>query len=454
MRKRLTMCVAAALILAPLAGCEDDVATPGADAGVAGCEPECLVKSDELRDLSPEVPAADLAALVTGNTELATTLYAQLAGDSASQGKNLFVSPYSISLALSMTCAGARGQTEADMATALHFTLPPDRLHPAFDKLDLALASRAEPNEATGSKGFHLNIANSIWGQVGFPWEPDFLDTLAVSYGAGLRVIDFQAAPDPARLTINQWVEDMTEDRIKDLLPQGSVTDLTRMVLVNAIYFKAAWAVPFKEDKTKTADFHRLDGTTVQVPMMHMAAGDYAYHQGQGLVAVDLPYEGDELSMLLVVPDAGSFPAVEGALDAAMLAVIVDGADGVDGANGVTGLGAASVTLDMPRFGFSSEFSLKTVLTQLGMGVAFTDAADLTGMSSAGDLRITDVFHKAFVNVNEAGTEAAAATGVIAGGTSAPPHYDLTVDRPFLFLIRDRATGTVLFLGRVVDPAE
>lgn len=390
------------------------------------------------RDLSPKTSTSDLTALVTGNTALALDLYQALSDDPG----NLFYSPYSISLALAMTYAGARGQTEAQMADALHFTLSQDRLHPAFNALDLELASRGEGAAGKDGEGFRLNIANAIWGQDGYPFLQEFLDTLAVNYGAGMHLLDFAAAPEPSRVTINDWVADQTEGRIKNLIPQGLITTLTRLVLTNAVYFNAAWAYPFDEDDTSDGPFHTLDASEVTVPMMHLGE-ELRYAEGAGYQAVELPYDGDELSMVILLPGAGEFKAFEASLDVATLTSVL------------TGLSRRRVVLTMPKFTYVSQFKLSQVLSDLGMQDAFIpDQADLSGMDGTRSLFISEVVHKAFVDVDEAGTEAAAATAVIVGVTSVPidPPVEVTVDRPFIFLIRDIQTGTILFLGRVTDP--
>jgi serpin B len=352
---------------------------------------------------------------------------------------NLFYSPYSISLALAMTYAGARGNTETQMAQALHFDLPQDALHPAFNALDLDLLGRANGEKDS----FELNIANSIWGQQDFAFEQAFLDTLAANYGAGLRLTDFANAPEPARQAINQWVSNQTKERIKDLIPDGAITPDTRLVLANAIYFNAKWVYPFSHEGTHDGTFNTLDGAQITVPLMNLdRPSPLAYVQGQGFQAVELPYVGEQMSMLVVVPDAGTFPTFEAAFSADQLATIL------------AALQPQTVQLTLPKFQFESSFNLGEALTGLGMTDAFDpSAADFSGMDGEGDLFIGAVIHKAFVAVDEEGTEAAAATAVImemAG--AATSGVILIVDRPFLFFIRDMQTGTLLFAGRVVAP--
>ena len=423
----VTLLFAASLLLG--AACGDAAETERPDQ--AG-----FVSSDVQRVLSPVVPASEGEELVAGSNEFAFDLYRAL----ATEDGNLFYSPYSISLALAMTYAGARGETEQEMADTLHFTLPQDRLHPAFNGLDLELASRGQGAEGTDEEGFRLNIANAIWGQEGYSFLERFLDTLAENYGAGLRIVDFEREAEKARVTINDWVADETEGKIRDLIPPGVIDDLTRLVLTNAIYFNAAWLSPFQEPNTEDGPFHTLDGREVQVPMMSQLAS-FGYAEGEGYQAVELPYDGEALSMVVLLPDAGEFEAFEGRLNADLFSSLAED------------LTRRQVVLTMPRFKYESTFSLSDALKELGMPTAFTEFADFSGMNGEGGLYIQDVLHKAFVSVDEKGTEAAAATAVVVGTTSAPsPDVELTIDRPFVFLIRDIQTGAVLFAGRVLDP--
>jgi len=404
-----------------------------------------MVASKQARVTAPNVPADDAEALREGNTAFAADFYQQLRSDAAQDGKNLFFSPYSISLALAMTYAGARGNTATEMAKALHYTLPQDRLHPAFNALDLALTSRGEGKQAADGKAFRLRVTNSIWGAPQTTFEPPFLDTLAQSYGAGVRLTDFIKDPEAARGTINTWVDHETENRIKELLPQRSISGDTRLVLVNAIYFNAAWATPFQKTATRPGTFHGLGGD-VQTELMHQG-GQLDYAQGDGYRAVALPYDGNELSFVAVVPD--ELGAFESAFTAAQAKTIA------------TSLAPATVELTLPKFKIDgASISLKDALAARGMKDAFVeDRADLTGIAALPNapLHISDVFHQAFVSVDEQGTEAAAATAVVVGRTTSAPVdppkvIEVRIDKPFLFFVRDNATGAVLFLGRVVKP--
>lgn len=395
------------------------------------------MQSDKPRETSPEVNEAGLTTLVDGNSAFALDLYRALRGTD----ENLFYSPYSISLALAMTYAGARGETEQQMADTLHFILPQDQLHPAFNWLDIELARRGEGAQGKDGEGFRLNIVNAIWGQKDYEFLTTFLDLLAENYGAGLRILDFVNAPEESRVTINNWVSDQTEGRIEDLIPQGLIDALTRLVLTNAIYFNAAWQHPFSEDMTEDGPFYLLDGSKVMVPMMKQME-NFGYTEGEGYQAVELPYDGRELSMVILLPQTDNFKSFEGSLDYQRVDTIIKG------------LEYRQVSLTMPKFEFESAFRLKETLSALGMPVAFSGAADFSGMTGDRDLFIGDVVHKAFVSVDEAGTEAAAATAVIMP-TAMPPGelVEVTVDRPFIFLIRDIETNSILFVGRVLDPS-
>ena len=394
-----------------------------------------VLKSDKERITSPDVSAADVALLVEGNSAFAFELYQALKGKEG----NLFYSPHSISLALAMTYAGARGETAQQMANTLHFMLEQE-LRPAFNWLDAELARRGEGAKGKDGEGFRLNIVNAIWGQKDYSFLPAFLDVLAENYGAGLRILDFITETEASRLAINQWVSDQTEGRIEDLIPPGAIGALTRLVLTNAIYFNAAWEYPFAEDMTADGPFYLLDGGQVIVPMMKQTES-FGYGEGEGYQAIELPYDGGELSMVILLPEAGNFQTFEEGLQAQQVCDII------------SGLQPTEVGLMMPQFEFDSEFSLKDTLAEMGMPVAFTGGADFSGMTGNRELSISDVVHKAFVAVDEAGTEAAAATAVIMELTAVPePPVEVTIDRPFIFLIRDIETGAILFVGRVMNP--
>ena len=419
----LRFLVLASLVLSSLAGC-----APG-PAGVT------VAQSAIPRETSPSIPEGDLPALVQVDNDFGLALYQVLRQEEG----NLFYSPFSISLALAMAYAGARGQTEQEMAQALRFTLPQDRLHPAFNALLLDLDRRAEEAD---DEAFQMSIANSIWGQRDYAFLQEYLDVLARNYGAGMRLADFMNAPEEARVAINDWVSEETEERIQDLIPECVIDALTRLVLANAIYFKASWSEQFEEAKTQTQDFHLLDGSVVSVPMMHQTA-TFRYGESEGVQAVELPYVGDQVAMLILMPQSGGFESFESSLTPEVLQSLI------------ASMEPRQLALGMPKYEIRSSFGLVPALAQLGMSTAFGSEADFSGIDGTRDLYISDVVHQAFVSVDEAGTEAAAATAVIIGVTAMPmAPFELTLDRPFVFFLRDVQTGAILFAGRLVNPAE
>ncbi len=406
---------------------------------LAACAPSPaanVAQSILKRETHPNVPESGVNALVNGNNAFALDLYRSL----RSSDGNLILSPFSVSLALAMTYAGARGETESQMADALHFS--GQDVHPAFNALDLDLAQRGQSADKD-QEPMQLNIANAVWAEQTYPFLQEFLDTIALNYGAGIRLADFIGQYDAVRKEINRWVEDQTKDKIKNLLAEGTLNPRTRMVLVNAIYFKADWLTQFDPNDTYDAPFHLLDGSEAQVKMMSNGLYGIPYVSGDGFQAVELPYAGETAAMTILVPDAGNFVAFEAELDAAKLNEILNA------------MQPASIQLGLPKFQFESQFSLPAQLSALGMTDAFNpDLADFSGMTGNRDLFISDVIHKAFVAVDEEGTEAAAATAVIMELAMAPMfEKTLTIDRPFIFLIRDTVSGQILFMGRVVNPS-
>ncbi len=386
---------------------------------------------------------AGMGTVAKGNNELAVDLYQKL----RTEDGNLFLSPYSITSALAMCYAGAKGNTEAEMAKALRFSLPQDALHAAMGALTKDLNGRVyegkwEKDPDKGRKPFELVVANALWGQTGYPFRKEYLDLVGKAYDAGLTELDFQKDTEGARQTINAWVEKKTNDRIKDLIARGMLAPDARLVLTNAIYFKAAWAEAFRKEATKDEDFHLAGGEAAKVPMMH-GTHRYRYLDGDGFQAIEIPYLGEQATMVVLVPrEAGGLPALEAKLTAADLDAWLGG------------MKREQIALGLPRFKTECAFLLNAQLQALGMKDAFGyPAADFTGMSETKELYIGLVIHKSFVDVNEEGTEAAAATAIVmrAGGMPAEPR-SLTIDRPFLYLIRDAKTGAILFLGRIVDP--
>jgi serpin B len=388
-----------------------------------------------------------LADLVAGNTRFALDLYGELR---AGNDGNIIVSPLSISLALAMTYTGAAGDTASQMAGTLGFELDQADLGPAFHDLvdDLVSRGTAEEDEDNGVSARALNIANALWGEESYPFDEDFIDQLDNDFGAGMELVSFKEDPEVARDDINDWVEEHTEGRIEDIVPEGAITTDTRLVLANAIWFYGAWSATFDPENTEDGDFTLLDGDTVDVPFMYQQEF-FNLAQGDDYLAIDLPYQGSGFTCTILLPAAGTFEAFEESLDSAFLD------------DALAGLTSTDVQLYLPKFSFEFDAALSDLLQSLGMTDAFDgNLADFTGMigdPSADPLFISDVLHKAFIAVDEDGTEAAAATVVIMEGASAmedePEPVEVRIDRPFVFTIRDAETGTVIFLGRVLDPS-
>ena len=391
-------------------------------------------------------PAEDVAQVAEGCNRFAFDLYAQLRG---AEG-NLFLSPYSISTALTMTYGGARGETADQMAQVLHLPASGEAVHGVYGALQKDLNAAGE---GPGAPGFELVVANRLWGQKGFAFLPDFLALIERNYGAGLEQVDFARETEEARKTINAWVEKQTRDKIKELLKPGVLDAMTRLVLTNAIYFKGKWAEEFDKKATRDEDFFLTPETKVAAPLMHRTA-DFGYFAGDNLQVLELPYQvargdshgrGDRLSMVVLLPKAkDGLAALETSLSAEKVA------------EWLGQLHRREVRVALPRFKTTAEFSLAEVLAAMGMKDAFdAGKADFSGMTGDRDLFISAVVHKAFVDTNEEGTEAAAATAVIAplaAMPESPPVF--RADHPFLFLIRDTKTGAILFLGRILDPTK
>jgi len=421
------------------AGCVGLSRTPAAGS-------DQMVKSKLTRIADPQIPPNEQSTLAAANRAFSADLYQKL----RLQDGNLFFSPYSISLALAMTYAGARGDTAAQMAEALHFNLPPERLHQAFNALDQYLAGLGGPTTPpqptpvdSNGQVFQLSIANAVWGQQGHSFLPAYLDLLAQNYGAGLRLADFAGSAEASRQAINNWVSQQTKDKIKDLFPQGSIDSSTRLALVNAIYFKASWQYAFFETGTQDGVFHLQDGSTVTVPMMSSNEAATYYEKGSDFQAVGLPYLGGKTMMVVVLPDEGKLAQFETGLDAAKLDSILNGLEG------------SHVDLTLPKFQLEASFAMPDTLKAMGMVDAFDGGkADFSGMDGQHDLFISTVVHKAFVSVDEKGTEAAAATGVAMAESAMINPPTIKVDHPFLFFIYEQGSGTVLFAGRVMNPAK
>jgi serpin B len=383
--------------------------------------------------------------IVEGNNEFALELFAKL----QSTKGNLFFSPYSISTALAMTFAGAQGQTESQMAEVLHF--------PVADNRSMDSASKPVPDREQfaadfgkmikdlnnrGQKGaYTLTVANALWGQEGYEFLKQFQELIEKCYDGRLNEVDFVRAAEAARKTINDWVGKKTHGKIKNLIGPGVLNSKTRLVLTNAIYFKGNWTRQFKEDKTKDAPFTLADGQKIDIPMMNQKA-EFSYMETNAFQALEMPYVEQELSMVILLPKKFD------ALDEFEKTLTQDNLT-----QWLTKIHKRDVVVFVPKFKMTSQFSLASVLQSMGMTDAFSSDANFSGMDGKRDLFISAVIHKAYVEVNEEGTEAAAATGVVMRLTSiGPPTPVFRADHPFLFLIRDNLTGSILFIGRVANP--
>lgn len=389
-----------------------------------------LIPPHERAELS-----ADVLQLVAGNNQFALDLYRRLA-DEKDVNDNLLSSPLSISAALGMTYAGARGRTAKQMADVLHYSLPDERLHPAYGKLIEDLDAERE--------GYVLSIANRLFGEQTFDFQQPFLDTVRESYNAPLEKVDFIGDPDASRRRVNNWVAEKTNDKILNLLPEGSVTSDTSLVLTNAIYFNGLWKHKFDEDLTHVAAFQGAEGGTAQVDMMFQQQ-KFRYGDFDGFKMLEMPYAGDDLSMVVMLPDESDGLA---SLETTLSSDLLD--------SSLEAMVEQDVLVYLPKFTFDASFKLGSTLRQMGMADAFSpESADFSGIG--GGFSISDVLHKAFIEVNEAGTEAAAATAVTVITTNAwlpSPVAVFNADHPFFFALRDTHSGSLMFLGRVAQPGD
>jgi serpin B len=384
---------------------------------------------------TPQQVAAETLVANSINA-FAQDLYAQLQQQAPG---NLAFSPLSISTALAMTYAGAGGQTAAQMAAALHFPLGQAAISQDFGTL------LGDLNTAGQAGGFQLSAADALWAQSGFPLNSQFLNLVQSNYGGGPNQVDFINDTEAARQTINTWVANQTNQKIQNLIPQGDLDPLTRLVLTNAVYFKGQWAQPFDPAQTYNAPFTLASGDQITAPTMHNT-GSYSYMESDGYQVLELPYVGDRLSMVLLLPDQDAGPS---GMDASQIPADLNA--------WLSGLSPCDVAVSLPKFAVSSSFSLAGPLEALGMTDAFNpDLADFSGITNAAPLDISSVVHQAVVEVDETGTEAAAATGVVVqscGIVESPePPVQFNADHPFQFLIRDNQSGAILFMGQVMNP--
>jgi serpin B len=384
---------------------------------------------------SPPGDPPMLSAAASTNA-FATRLYSHLSGQ---KPENLFFSPASLTAALTLAYGGARGQTAAEMAQVLALPANGDAAHHAQAQFLNWVRGEGKPE----GRPFQLAMANALWGQRDISWRPDFLNLAKLHYAAGLRLVDFEADPEAVRREINTWVAQNTQNRIPELLVSGTIHREIRLVLTNAIYFKADWAMPFEKEATHPAAFHLVSGKKVNKPTMHQIK-HFKYRETEQAQILEMPYRGDELSMVVVLPKpTSSLHAVESELDPKSFT------------QWTAGMKPRRVAVSLPKFTFRTSLDLGKTLASLGMPLAFTNRADFSGLTDELNLKIDKVIHQAYVAVDEKGTEAAAATAITMMPTAAPLEEDPVIfkaDRPFLFYIREQKSGTVLFLGRLMEP--
>jgi serpin B len=379
---------------------------------------------------------SDLQTVVKGISTFGFDLYQEHKGEKG----NLLFSPYSISTALAMTYAGAMGKTEKEMAQVLHFSLEQEQLHSSFLKL------LSELNAIQDKGHVKLSIANSLWAQKGYHFLDAFLDLNKKYYGAGLNFVDFISQTEAARKTINVWVETKTQEKIKELIKPGMLSSLTRLVLCNAVYFKGNWSSQFDKAKTKEESFHISSAKTIKVPMMNQK-GEFKFKDFSSFSVIELPYEGNDLSMIIFLPkEIDGIKEFERNLTN----------DNVKNwINELLKSYRREIFVSLPKFKTTCEFELADILAEMGMPSAFSiPSADFSGMTGEKDLFMGNVIHKAFVNVNEEGTEAAAATAVDIRWKVFSKLLIFRADHPFVFLIRENQTGNILFIGRIIDPTK
>jgi serpin B len=388
--------------------------------------------------------APEAQSVATANNRFASDLYMTLAKNPDNAGHNLFYSPFSISSALALTGEGAKGNTRDEIFSVFHF--------PNNDTVRGEGFARINEGINTADAGYTLRTANALWAEKSYPFLPAFTSIARNSYSAEVTNLDFKNTPEESRTTINQWVEQKTENKIRDLLPSGSISPLTRLVITNAVYFKGAWSLPFEPALTKDADFRTGAGPSVTVRMMENTGSGarYPYAETDNVQYIELPYIHNStkaLSMIVILPKGDDLKPAEAVLQDNNLSTLQGSAV------------LQRVNLYFPKFRMDTEYRLPRTLSAMGMPTAFTEgAADFSGMDGTKNLYISDVIHKAFIDVNEEGTEAAAATAVVmdlamAAPGGNPPVPEFRADHPFVFLIQDKETGTILFIGRVVNPA-
>ena len=380
-------------------------------------------------------------AVAEANNRFAFELYSRLAKDQKYSGDNLFFSPFSISSALAITYEGAKGKTADEIRSVFYYPENDSARREGYQDLNAGINS--------GDPSYSLRTVNTLWAEKTSPFLAEYIGTAERYYSANTTNLDFKGHPEDSRLTINIWVEDKTGDRIKDLIPAGAIDPMTRLVITNAIYFKGDWVKQFDKNKTADAEFRTGPQRTVKVPMMQRTDENavYVYAENSDSQMLSMSYEhttGPELSIIVLLPKADNLTTTEASLSADTLSALQQSAE------------SRRVMVYFPKFTLGTKYSLPDTLGAMGMPTAFTGNADFSGMDGTNDLLISDVIHQAFVDVNEEGTEAAAATAVVMKLAAAPANPEpvpvFRADHPFIFIIQDDETGSILFMGRVVNP--
>lgn len=399
---------------------------------LSGCANGGGASSTTKADDSKSTPEG-VNKIINSNNQFAFDLYLKLKDVPEYNESNIFFSPYSISVALGMTYEGAKGETAEEIQSVFYFPEDENIRKPSFAKIYNQI------NKV--DKKYELHTANALWAQKDYKFLEEYINTIEKYYVGKVTNIDFINATEDARVTINKWVEEQTNNKIKDLIPAGVLNTLTRLVLTNAIYFKGLWIKQFDQKETREEDFKVSPEKTVKVDMMSIAGEEFNYYETEELQILELLYEGEDLSMLIILPKENYLNSLEDSFSLEKLYELRNN------------LGVQKVDIYIPKFKFETKYFMVKTLEEMGMPTAFSMDADFSGMDGATDLFIANVIHQAFVDVNEEGTEAAAATGVIMELKAAMPTV-FRADHPFIFMIQERETGNILFLGRVVDPTE
>lgn len=406
---------------------------------IAGCSPTVKPVPPVVSNNTAVNPANQsiLVQQVQGNNQFAFELYKNLQSDPQYKDSNVFFSPYSMSTALAMTYEGAKGDTASEMQTTLHMSSDDSARRSAFFAIQRSIN---EPNDY-----YKLSTANALWVEETYSLLPSYSSLVQDYYAGNSTNLDFAKNPEPSRIKINDWVSDNTDGKITGLMPRNSITSGTRLVLTNTIYFNGSWVTPFEKESTAEKDFHLTSTATKKVQMMNLYATHFMYGEDSSMQVLQMDYKGDKLAMVIVLPKDGKLDDVDAKLTA----------DQID--RWEKSMSSKRVNVHLPKFKFDTKYLMNEPLKQMGMPTAFTDSADFSGISGKADLAISIIVHQAFVDVNEKGTEAAAATGIGMAATSFSPQQeppkDFNVDHPFIFLIKDKSTGQILFIGKVMNPS-